>query len=100
MTCGGGRFFPNDAPFAPLSLTPQTQPAAPERDARGGVSYLLRLQFTDDTAPQPIGAEGIVQLTGPPAPLGYVLLRKPLTWVIQRLPPSWARTIQPETSNG
>lgn len=94
------RFFPNDTPFSPAHLTTQRIPAAPELDARGTVSYPLHLTFSAGSQPFAIGAEGIVQLSGPRAPLGYVILRKPITWVIQRLPPDWYRWMWQRNSDG
>lgn len=80
------RFFPNDNPFNPLPLDVHSAPILPAVDARGSVSYPMELTFSDATSALTIGAEGIVQLTGQDARLGFVLFRKPFTWLLQRLP--------------
>ncbi len=85
----GARLFLNDAPLSPRTLEAMALPYEPREDSRGSVSYALRLRLADTEAP-PLGAEGVVQLLGAEAPLGYVLFRRPIAWVVRRLPiPVW-----------
>lgn len=94
------RFFANDAPLNPLELRLKDQTPTPDLNARGSVSYALKLDFVAaDQKPQ-IGAEGIAQLTGEEAALGYVLLRKPIAWVLQRLPANWVTWLWSDERNG
>jgi biotin carboxyl carrier protein len=82
----GARLFLNNAPLAPHDLAFVAAAYAPQQDPRGSVSYSLRMRFVEEGQTPPLGAEGVVQLQGRDAPLGYVLFRRPLTWIVARLP--------------
>ncbi len=79
------KVFFTDTPTQAVPLDPLQLPFEPRTDARGGVSYPMRFsaaQSGDFT----LGSEGVVQLSGPQQPLGYVLFRRPIQWLFARLP--------------
>lgn len=80
------RVYFNDAPTDPKPLTLSALPFEPKMDARGGVSYQMVFDLDAESAGTALGAEGVVQLSGPEKPMGYVLFRRPLQWIFARVP--------------
>ncbi|WP_281993531.1 efflux RND transporter periplasmic adaptor subunit [Sulfitobacter geojensis] len=80
------RVFLNVDPLTPLELMLSDRPQTPRLDDRGGVSYPIQLQFKDAAAGLIVGMEGSAQISAPPKPLIYTLLRRPINWLRVRLP--------------
>ena len=80
------KVFFSDNPTNATPLTPQLLPFEPRPDTRGGVSYQMRFSTTQDDTNLTLGSEGVVQLSGPDQPMGYVLFRRPIQWLYARVP--------------
>ena len=80
------KIFLTDTPTQAHPLSPLELPFEPTQDVRGGVSYPMQFSADNNNAALTLGAEGVVQLSGPDKPLGYVLFRRPIQWVLARLP--------------
>lgn len=80
------RVFLNVDPLKPRALVVSDRPQAPRLDDRGGVSYPTRLKFATPASDLIVGMEGSAQISAPPKPLIYTLLRRPINWLRVRLP--------------
>ena len=80
------KVFFSDNPTNATPLTPQLLPFEPRPDTRGGVSYQMRFSTTQADTNLTLGSEGVVQLSGPDQPMGYVLFRRPIQWLYARVP--------------
>lgn len=79
------RVFLDSDPLNPLDavLTQGSYQATPQADGR--LAFELTAEFEDDTGTLPrMGARGTAQIFGDSHALGFVIFRKPISWLRQR----------------
>lgn len=77
--------FLNDGSVQAQPLGAPELPLAAGLDDRGGVSYPVIFDWPSELDIARVGAEGIVRLHGPERPVIYVILRRPINWLMNWL---------------
>ncbi len=78
------RFFLNVDPLAAYDASLVQTSYEAEKTSQDELAYTLMADFTDAERPR-LGLKGTARIYGSRVPLVYYLLRRPLTWVRQRL---------------
>ena len=72
------RFFLDSDPITPIEAVMTRIDLEPVQQPEGGVAYQAEAELSGDALPR-IGARGVAKVYGDTAPLGYFIIRRPLT---------------------